>query len=274
VWFEVQNFAEQNKIHHLPLGMQALAWVSSRTDLLPSTRLGYASALRSTARRMQITTPALDLYTAALAADGATTPTRQAVPATRDQVRALVQWALQERRDPRLATAVYLLHKTASRWDDMVHLRRKSMLAYNPERRQLVIQWARTKTNRAERKTVHTWTVVQEEFFSDMLELAANTINALPTPESFLTDLSTLQFVRLIQQCPQCKDLTAHSFKRGAADLLWRAAAEDRLEPRLIPLLLKHKWAMHDFPSSSVGYNPNHVQTALAMGTQQATRLL
>jgi hypothetical protein len=255
LWRRVAEFARRERIEDLPLGMQAVAMIANLPNVTNATRLTYASSIRGIARRLELQTPLLNVYASSLAAAGGGIPT-QAVPATAEQVKLLIEATMP--RSPNIAVAIYLAYKTASRWDDIRHLQRRALLEFDPKRRQIVLEWGSLKTNRNNRWfTVHGWTVVQEDRFPEMLRLAVETFSALPTPESHLCELTTPQLVRLIQRHPQCKELTAHSFKRGAADVLWRAAAERRLDVRLLPLLLKHKDALHDFPNSSLRYGPN-----------------
>jgi hypothetical protein len=68
--------------------------------------------------------------------------------------------------------------------------------------------------------------------------------------------------------------LTAHSPKRGAVGVLVEAAMQGQLDPRLIPLVAKHKDQLHDFPVATLRYAPNKVQLARMLGTQNATRIL
>ena len=90
-----------------------------------------------------------------------------------------------------------------------------------------------------------------------------------------LTSMTTAELVRNIRRrSPGLRHLTAHSIKRGAVVHLVKCAIRGQLEPRLIPLLAKHKDALHDFPSATLGYIADPVATARLLGTQLATRLL
>ena len=70
------------------------------------------------------------------------------------------------------------------------------------------------------------------------------------------------------------KRYSAHSIKRGAVDILIEAAAEGKVDPRLIPLLSKHKDDLMNFPSSTLRYTSNKVALAKMLKTQLATILL
>jgi hypothetical protein len=132
IWRRMQEHTERAGIQHLPLGLQAVAFVSNAPDLSNATRLTYSYGLQSILRRLDHHAPMLAVYSSALAAAGAGIPTEQAVPATREQVRTLVTWAITELHNIALAVAIYLMFKTASRFDDVAHLTKASLLQFCP----------------------------------------------------------------------------------------------------------------------------------------------
>ena len=269
----METFASRHNLQHLPFGMQATAFISNISNIKNSTRLTYARALKGLATKIELQAPLLSLYTNALTAVGSGTLTElhQAQPATKAQAETLINWLLGSLNSPRTATAVYLMWKTASRWDDLRFITKESLIHH--ERQQLVIEWRRTKTNRAGVPQVSGWTVVEENQRPNMINIVVDTFSKL-RPNEFLCPLETREFVRLIQRQPTCRTLTAHSFKRGAAMELWHHAAAQRIDPRLIPILMKHKDRLHDYPVSTIRYAPNKVDLARAFQSQQLTRWL
>lgn len=273
-----QEFARQHRVERLPLGVQLTAFISN-LQVASSTRSNYASALGSTARRMGLQVPMLDLLRAAANAVGPTTPTRQAVPATRLQIFSLINAALHNNNNnKRLAVAIYLCWKTASRWADVMMLNRESFLNLTTAATDnfLVIQWGATKTNRKQEFRPDSWTVVVEENIGVawMTALTIEVIAALPRGR-LLVEQTTEQLRRFMRQHEATAELTAHSVKRGAVNLLVDAAVDGRLaDPRLIPLLAKHKDQLHAFPSTTLRYVEDKVKLALMLGTQHVTRLL
>ena len=70
------------------------------------------------------------------------------------------------------------------------------------------------------------------------------------------------------------KDHGASSIKRGALTLLALMAVEGKVDPRLIPVMAKHKRPNPMFPEMTVRYLNNLVAVSRLVGTQAATRLL
>jgi hypothetical protein len=271
LWRRLDEFSNRHNIQHLPLGMRATAMISSLNNISQSSKLTYAKSFRGIAHQLSMQTPLLSLYVSSLNADGAGIPTHQALPASQLQVRTLIRWCITELNSPRLATAIYIMFKTASRWDDVANLQKRSLI--HSEQNQLIIEWGKTKTNRRMQYLVFGWTIIEELNYPEMIQIALETFANLKDDE-FLCQLETDRFVRIIQRHPLCKELTAHSFKRGAADVLWQAAANNIIDPRRITMLLKHKDQQHDFPSTTLTYAPNKVNLAKAFKTNELTRLL
>ena len=90
----------------------------------------------------------------------------------------------------------------------------------------------------------------------------------------FFQEVTYRAFLRFLKSFPETDRLTAHSFKRGAVGMLFRLAAENIIDPNLIPLLSKHKDQLHQFPSTTIRYAPEPVVAALVFGTHKATRHL
>jgi hypothetical protein len=57
----------------------------------------------------------------------------------------------------------------------------------------------------------------------------------------------------VLRKFPQTRNLTLHSFKRGAADVLIHEVAEGRLDVELLPRLLKHKHRQQELPDVTIG---------------------
>lgn len=274
----MREFAAENRISHLPLGMQAVAFVSSKTTTtLVSSRVTYASHLRSLLHHLNVKTPLLDLYSRSLPLSGSTLPEHQAVPCPRDLAYSLVDEVNRSQHHPDIAALLYLMRKTASRWSDILGLTGsslvKSLLDQDPPH--IVIFWGSTKTNRALKIKPWMWTVVAERERPDLLKLVVELFRNTPQHRP-LTELTTDNVTRLLRLDPRAKrlNLSSYSFRRGATEELVKAAVEERIDSRVIPLLLKHNDALHQFPASTLRYAPDKVQLALMLGTQKATLLL
>lgn len=252
-------------------------FIASLDNCLDSTKATYATALRAIATKMGIETPLLGLLIDGLRAGGtATIPTRQATPASRSDVIALLDWLVRTAKTPRVAVGIYIMWKAASRYDDVLNLRKNSILLFDRSVPSIIIEWGQTKTNRARRFQIHNWTEVVELEFPQMLQRTAEVFSKLQDDESIFGEMTSTQLLRLIQKCPATTTLTLHSFKRGAGDHLMRLYAQDPkiFDLRLIPALLKHKDALNDFPASTLRYIDDKVNMARAFNTGQLTRHL
>lgn len=275
----MQEFSVNNNISNLPFGAQATAFISNLPNLLPSSKLTYASSLRGIANKMAIETPLLSLYQEGLRFEGASDGTHtlhQATPASRSQVIALLDWMVRTAKSPRVAVGIYLCWKAASRFDDVKNLRKSSLIFYDKDIPSLILEWGATKANRAKKFLIQNYVEVAEMEFKQMLTTTILEFSKLQEDESIFGNLNSTQFVRLIQKCPGCQDLTAHSFKRGAAEHLFKAALNPAtaFDVRRIPPLLKHKDELQDFPQSTLRYISNKVLLARAFKTADLTKLL
>ena len=120
------------------------------------------------------------------------------------------------------------------------------------------------KTNRRQRFKTYSLTVVRELNDRPLL-LRLQQVVAQLRPNTTLAPFSTQQLRRWLTKTLPRELYTAHSIKRGAVDALVAAAIQGQLDPRMIPLIAKHKDELHQFP---------RVNLARLLGTAQATQLL
>ena len=258
-----------------PIGWQMSAFVVS-TSTSPSTRAAYARTLRTLAKRMGVkSTPVLDLLIAgaSVAANMNPTELRQARAISRDHVHLLIGSALTEDPSGRLSISLWLAWKTASRWSDILGLQRQNFLLFDLTANEVIIEWGDLKTNRRQRFKTYSLTVVRELQHPHILQRLRQVVARLP-PNTALAPLSTQQLRRWLTKTLPRELYTAHSIKRGAIDALVAAAIQGRLDPRMIPLIAKHKDELHQFPASTLRYVASRVNLARMLGTAQATQLL
>jgi hypothetical protein len=265
----LRAFSDSNNINDWPMSTQALAMISS-LQVSPQTKYSYAKTFAALSRRFGMEAPLLDAYIAALRASGATIPMEQAAPAAREDVLFLMSKA-HEQENPTFAVLVYLMWKTASRYDDVTRLTKESIIF--AEDNVLVIEWPTTKTTRSDPFRVSGWTVLVEENLPSMLFDTMDAFHDLP-PKTRITTTQTGSFTRWLHTFEETRQLTCHSFKRGAVGHLVHMAAQGLLDPRIIPVIAKHKDPLRDFPVTTIRYAPNKVEMAMMFGTQHATRLL
>lgn len=236
------------------------------TGVSTSSKLSYSKTLAALYHRLGAKTPVLDMYAAALRASGGTIPMHQAVPAQCEQVDRLLLRA--QLVSPRVLAALFLLWKSAARFDEISRMTGSSFIHIAPD--EIIVEWLdRTKTSRADPFRVSCWTVVRHN--APMTQIA-DTLRELQ-PEEPLLDWTTQQFASWVQQEDSTQQLSAHSFKRGALDVLAGRAAAGDIDIKLLPLLAKHKWT-DDFPCTTLRYIGDRVALARMLRTQDATVLL
>ena len=274
LWSRLQQFSAENNITAWPLGVRAVAFISNQTQLNPTTAYNYSRTIAALAHCFGKPVPLLELYSSAVRAAGAGTPIKQAVPLTRPLVRTLILRAL-ESNDHRLATAMYLAWKTASRWNDVLNLTKESLIHFERSATEstVVIEWGPTKANRQRQFRVDGWTVVVELMNHEAIDMTRRVFDSLQ-PGERLTTVSTENLRNYMKRFQDTAQFTAHSFKRGAIDVLVTCASMGLLDVRLIPIMAKHKDDLHSFPATTLRYAPNKVHLAKMLGTQSATRLL
>ena len=249
---------------HPDLGMELAKFVASHTATKPSTRLTYGYSLAAIATRLGHQVPVLRWYLSGLSTFGAMNPTDGARPATRAQVATLVA---DTTLPMSVRAGIFLAWKTASRWDDILGLTRRSFLLRMPT--EVIVEWGKLKTNRRHKFTVHSWTVVKS---AEPMTLLLSHIRSLRRNDAFIST-STRRLVELLRTRTSPR-LTAHSFKKGAVDELVRLAALGQFKLRKLPRLTKHVDRKNDFPASTLRYVSTRVNLARSLGTQAATRLL
>lgn len=260
LWDRFRTWSENHP--HLSLDANLARFVES-TQVSLSSRLTYAKALAAQASRLNETTPLLRLYMSGLARSGANKPARQARPMSKQDLDDLCRrWPQRSRHLPLLAW------KTASRWSDLLDLRKSSFFWVSPTR--VVVKWGDTKTTRGQVYMPTQLTVIDDLDPTRLLPLR-QAIEALPQPESRLTGLATDGVNRMLKQL--APRYTAHSIKRGAIDHLMEHAATGALALQHIALLAKHAGALRGLPTT-LRYADNPVSVALTLGTQHATVLL
>jgi integrase len=227
------------------------------------TRHQYAKTLATVAKQLGLEVTLSQWYRAGLADLGALIAQDPAVPATKQQVDYI------RRVFPPIPAAVLLLcWKTASRFDDVRQLKKDNFLLISPKR--LIIRWGKTKANREALMVTHSLTVVDDV---DGLPELVRHLARLKRGDHFTT-LSDDRIRAILKRYPMTRELTLHSFKRGAADVLIREVVAGNLDIELLPRLLKHKHAIQELPEVTVKYLSDHINLALALRTDEATKLL
>jgi hypothetical protein len=255
--------AARPALPHSDLGTQMAMFVQLQ-NVTPQSRLTYAKTLSAIATHVGWDVPMLRLYAGGLRRMGAAAPQHQAPPLSRNEVMTMLAAML-----PSLQrVALWLAWKTASRWADIVPLRRRSFVVLRPDL--LVVEWATTKTSNAGDFAAWRYTAVADPMPMTWVVTLLNTMG----PDLPLTSLTTEQVSTLLRRHCPTRHYTAHSLKRGALDHLVKEVIAGHLDLRYVPLLAKHRDPGTQFPATTLRYISEKEALALAMGTQHATLLL
>jgi len=266
----LEEFRVNNNLHldesDLALDWSILLFVQS-TNTTPQSKLTYVKSLAATYRRQQHELPLCSLLASALR-PVALVPMHQAVPISEQQVDLLLSRA--ETENLHLMLAVFLMFKTASRFDDVARLTKESFVLNTPS--EIIVEWmANTKTTRMDPWRTSAWTVIQHHAPMNHYN---EIIQSLPATADPLLDSTTAQFVAWVQQDQQTSKITAQSIKRGSLTLLSQMVLKQELDISLIPRMAKHKVEFDVFPATTLRYLSDRITLARMLRTQEATRLL
>jgi len=218
--------------------------------------------LSAVMNQMGVDTASLTLYRKGLVALGALTPKRQAIPIPKSTVYGLV--ASLRRTNRKAYYALILAWKTASRLGEIVTLTR-DQLVFLPALKHIIVIWRQaTKGTRMNPWAEYMFTVIAGTFVEELMELRQAPLGRL-FPGMTVSSLS--------QILPD--PYTAHSVKRGAAQVLVDAVSAGKLTAEVLQRVLKHRSENGSISSVTLRYIAgNVVSTALMLGTQNATILL
>ena len=267
LWKRYAQFLQQKLGREVSNGIDpqsALMFLES-LDVSIQAKRKYAKTLLARHKSMTgETLQDLKNYSEGLLGQGAAVPKRQALAMARSD---LEYFSIGQ--PPHLRWPLFLAWKTASRWDEIVQLTGSSFLKIDPQ--EVIIQWGRnTKTSRKDPFRATGFAVIHHNSpMTKLCEYLGQFSDAEP-----ITNIETTTLNRIFKQFATMKKYSAHSIKRGAVDLLIKAAADGKLDPRLIPLLAKHKDDLMNFPSSTLRYTSDKVALAKMLKTQLATILL
>ena len=228
--------------------------------VLPSTAHTYGVTVRT--MYPHLATQALDHWIKSLAKAAAAKPQNQATPLTKEEIEeALAHLPLGPR------WALWLAWKTASRWDEVMRLLTDSFEFLSPTE-VLVKFGGETKASGEHPFREEMYPMVEDPRVTQFR-------NHLATlrPGSPITTWKTRDITAALRKILG-KDHGASSIKRGALTLLALLAVEGKCDPRLIPIMAKHKRPNPLFPDMTVRYLNNLVAVSRLVGTQSATRLL
>ena len=241
-----------------------------------SSRLQYSKDLSAIAGRFSIKIPITRMYQTALRAEGATIPQKQAPAITFDHLTQLVHQALQHKREflrNTLYTTIYLMYKTASRFDEVHNITHQQINIIN--NKEIIINWSnRTKTTR-----------VNNQFRADNVicvfdenghpQIVLDTLNDLRR-RPHLFSWTVTAFDKWIKTLPQpLPKYSAHSIKAFSVTLLSQMAAFNHIPPYAVAVMAKHKIDHPDLlPATTNRYIRDDTVKAHLNPSKTATNLL
>ena len=254
-------------------------WCESlRNKTCPATRMKYAGEVAAMQRRMGNTTvPYIRAYQAGLRAMGGETPTHQAPAITLAQLRRLV--AAADRREvrggSRVSLLLFLAWKTASRWDECTRMHRDQILEASPQ--QIVIYWGtRTKATRMTPFRTDSWVVIRH--LPQIPQRYLDEINDWQQDNTDLLGNSSDWGNNFFKQVlGKDTNVSCHSIKAGAVDVLVKAVAANQLDPSLVSRLAKHEprsLQQAGIQQTTLRYVRDQVALAVSLRTHEATILL
>lgn len=247
------------KATHQPASeTSAVRWLAT-LSVSPRSALTYAGHLQAILRPPS----PLQRYKKGLQRIGVTTPIRQANPINRAHMKQILNY-----EPPRTSVPLWVAWKTASRWDDVSRLRRSRLsFVTRGGETMIVIDWGPfTKTSANLRVASHLLTVVAQSPHDGPFWNTALAFLRSLRPDQLITTQTTAQISRLLSRYGP---LTAHSIKRGAITCALAEGADIALTSRLA----KHS-APEQFSRTTLGYVQELPTIAIALGTQNVTRLL
>jgi hypothetical protein len=211
-----------------------------------------------------------------------------AIPATKAQCVALIKTST-----PPVSTAVFLMRKSASRWDETKKVRRSQILIMEEEELMLVSWLNTTKASRADPFHPRFLTVISwdSENSTKPTKEVLEFLRAMKPEQAigdYLSDSQLSSVLSKVKADPKEKELmemmnivsketlTFHSFKKSSLNELAAAAALGIIPNGLVPLLAKHSdpVATQVVPTTTARYVTNKLVLAKMHGTQKATTLL
>ena len=187
---QLEEFMEKNPHYNFPIATMACLMLhemsqkfqkknTNKKKVIANSLHTYAKEIRTMLKKMNHETMVLDQMVKVYAIEANNDPLHQATPVTRSQVEFLIKQAM-NLQDVKLAVMIYLMWKTASRYDDVANLTSDCVLSHNNN--QIILKWGKLKTSKQSPHRMHNWIVIQEDNYPELLLLAQE---VLQNPQNF-----------------------------------------------------------------------------------------
>lgn len=211
--------------------------------------------------------------------EGRNDPATSALPIDKEMMAAVLAWLPMQFRLPAL-----IAYKTASRWQDVKNLKWRDVRRISAT--ETLVVFRVTKTNQTGKLRIDHVVLVSSKLIVRHLPDAATIL-----PNQAVTDITTAQIEQKLSEFPvqpmyieqfrteasgEVKlTLSAHSFKKGAVDQLWAAAADGKIEPQQVAQTAKHRNVTSmTVPDTMAQYAPRLHLLARSIGTHKVTRMI
>ena len=281
IWIKFEHFCKVRK-YKLPQEMDFAIpmfceYCKKLNKLLKeSSRLQYSKSLSAIAGRFSIPVPITRMYQIGLRALGADMPSVQAPAITHPLLTQLVQHALLHPRAhlrQSLYTTIYLMYKTASRFDEVSNLSHHQVRIINNN--EIVISWFNnTKSTRTQNqfRADNVINVYDENSHPQIVLQVLQELRQRPT----LLYWTVTAFDKWIKTLPPpLPTYTAHSIKAFSVTLLSLMAAHGHIPKFAVAVMAKHKIEHPDLlPATTNRYIRDPEVKSLLNPSRTATNLL
>ena len=222
----------------------AAQFITTIPNISLGSRKSYAVGLGGLLRELQIPSPTLTMARKGMEKMGANIPEGKATPIRREQVAFLVEE--NKIKMPLLSLSYWLMWKTASRFNDILELRRENFKVVSEE--EIVLVFGKHKANQSGTVLATSLCHILDP---QPMKWQCALLQGMQ-PNDRVMPLSYSAFMaRLGASIP---DMTAHSFKHGAHEELTRLAQKGLIAIAQIPTLLKHSDPNNRFPDQTLAY--------------------
>lgn len=241
LWYRFRQYCHK---YHLREDADAAVLFVAAHSVLPSSMITYTKSLKACLTAMRKCVLELSLFQKALQKCGASIPTRQAVPAPRDDF--YTWFELKKRTQPRIALLCGLAWKSAARIGECGKLTPRSFLKVMTE--EVVIDWGlapKTAQTTGEPWRNCRYTVIVGQLTDHLAALLTAWLQTGPKAPLAST-LSPQKIVSTLQASSKSTKWTQHSLKRGAVTHLMQVhATQSALRQDTFPLFLISRLAKH-----------------------------
>ncbi|KAK7199535.1 hypothetical protein NESM_000931000 [Novymonas esmeraldas] len=262
LWSRLHAYAAQRA---LPISDQTATLFVHDLDVAPTTKVGYASSLANLFRKMGLPSEVLRTYAQSQRGLGGARPTNQATPIPRAELLAIAA-----AQPTRLQVALLLAWKTASRWDDIARMTKRSLLSLRED--EIIVDFgSETKTSRARPFRPEMLVVVK----GDLTATIAAYLQRMLGSRHWSKDARLFPYpTSAIRELLRPAGYKAHSIKRGALTYVAQRMVGTDIPLHLVGVLARHAASTVNIAPVTLRYLQDVRAAARLIGTGSLTQLL